>query len=139
MTPPGNADEDATVLVVDDEPDVRQVVSLVLRRSGYEVLEAGDGEEAVARVREQGDRIDVVLLDVMMPGMTGHDALPAIRDLVPTMPVVFFSGYDRSEVAAHLDDPVAPTTFLPKPFGNQDLVDAIAEAIDGSGRAHSDI
>lgn len=121
-----------TVLVVDDDADVRHVVRVMLRRGGHDVLEAEDGEAGVDVVRERGAGIDAVLLDVMMPRMTGHEALPAIRELVPDMPVVFFTGYDRSEVAEYLDETGAHTGFLAKPFDKDDLLEAIAEAVSAS-------
>ncbi|MDP9022691.1 MAG: response regulator [Actinomycetota bacterium] len=133
-TGPSQLPPKGTVLVVDDEPDVRQIVGLLLRREGHEVLEAGDGEAALHAVREAGNSIDAVLLDVMMPRMTGHEALPAIRELQPEMPVVFFSGYDRGEVTGHLQTATAHTTFVPKPFTNEQLLAAISEAISASSR-----
>lgn len=123
-----------TVLVVDDEPGVRQIVGLLLRRRGHEVLEADDGEAAVQAVRQAGSSIDAVLLDVMMPRMTGHEALSAIRELQPEMPVVFFSGYDRAEVSGHLQTATTHTAFVPKPFANEQLLAAISEAIRASSR-----
>ena len=119
----------ATVLVVDDDDMVRQVTSLLLRSQGYQVLEATNGREAVDRVAGQTDAIDAVLLDVMMPVMTGHEAFPLLRESVPDLPIVFFSGYDQSEVAVHLAEPGAYTSFVPKPFQNEALFDEIARAI----------
>lgn len=128
----GDAPAGATVLVVDDEPHVREIVQLMLRRGGHRTIEAADGREAVETVRERRAEIDVVLLDVMMPQMTGHETLPAIRELAPGMPVVFFSGYDREEVAEHLEGPVH-TSFLPKPFDHESLLAAIAAALAREG------
>lgn len=120
----------ATVLVVDDDPGVRTLVGFVLERDGYGVIAAANGREAVEAVAEHGEDIDVVLLDVMMPVMDGHEALPAMRDLRPDLPVVFFSGFDHNEVAEHLRDPQAYTSFVPKPFRNDDLVAELRLAID---------
>jgi CheY-like chemotaxis protein len=120
----------ATILVVDDDPGVRTVVSFVLEREGYGVLACANGREAVDAVAEHGHRIDAVLLDVMMPVMDGHEALPAMRHLRPDLPVVLFSGFDRNEVADHLRDPQAYTSFVPKPFRNDELVAELRRAID---------
>jgi two-component system, cell cycle sensor histidine kinase and response regulator CckA len=122
-----------TVLVVDDDEGVRTITSFVLRRQGFEVLQATNGREAVEAVRARGDGIGVVLLDVMMPEMTGHEALPAIREIAPEMPVVFFSGFDESEIAEHLEAPTAYTSFLPKPYRNAQLVEAVLRARDSRG------
>lgn len=132
------AGERGLVLVVEDEPDVREIARLMLVRGDHDVIEAGNGAEAVEVVRDRGDEIGVVLLDVMMPRMTGHEALPRIRELVPDMPVVFFSGYDRGEVAEHLDGASVHTTFLPKPFAREDLLAAVGDALSaGRGRGAS--
>lgn len=117
-----------TVLVVEDDPSVREVVQIMLQRGGHRTIEAADGHEAVETVGQRREEIDVILLDVMMPRMTGHEAFPAIRAIAPDMPVVFFSGYDREEVAAHLGG-TAHTAFLPKPFDKEGLLGAIEAAL----------
>lgn len=133
MTDGPEGEMGGVVLVVDDEPDVRRVAVMMLRRGGYEAVEARDGVEAVDILRARGHEIDVVLLDVMMPRMTGHEALPAIRELAPRMPVVFFSGYDRGEVLQHLDGASTHTAFLPKPFDKASLLAAVGAAFSASG------
>lgn len=117
-----------TVLVVDDEPDVRLVLSLLLRRSGFDVLQAVDGREAGEVLAEHRDDVDVVLMDVMMPVMTGPEALPQLRELVPDLPIVFHSGYDRGEVAAHLSQEPPYTSFVPKPAERAVLVGELTRA-----------
>lgn len=130
-------DDDAvTVLVVDDEPALRQVVALLLRRDGYRVLEAEDGQAAVSMVEQHARHIRLVVLDVMMPTMTGPEALPLMRRHVPGMPVIFFSGYDRSQIADHLHDPGAFTEFVGKPFDNQAFLDMVGRGIAASGDDH---
>lgn len=116
------------VLVVDDDPGVRTLVVFVLERAGYRVLEAADGQVACDTVQERGDELDVVLLDVRMPRMDGHEALPTIRVAQPGLPVIFYSGFDHNEVAQHLTSPSAYTSFLPKPFENDELLDEVARA-----------
>lgn len=124
------ASEDrGTLLVVDDEPDVRTVAGLMVRKGGYEVVEAANGREAVEALAARTETIVAVLLDVTMPEMNGHEALPKLRELVPGLPVVLISGYDRGEVAQHLSDPSAPTEFVPKPFTRQQLLAAIARVV----------
>ncbi|MEX1178764.1 MAG: response regulator [Nitriliruptor sp.] len=121
---------DTTILVVDDDSGVRQLVTFLLQRSGYAVVEAVNGREAVDRVRERGGDIGAVLLDVMMPEMTGHEALPAMRQLRPDLPVIFFSGFDQNEVAEHLTGSSAYTSFVPKPFENRELIEEIQRAVE---------
>jgi CheY-like chemotaxis protein len=117
-----------TVLVVEDEPDVRTVLRILLGRAGFEVLEARDGRHATEVLAEHVDAVDVVLLDVMMPEMTGPEALPLLRQLVPDLPVVFYSGYDQGEVAAHLSSGPPYTSFLPKPSDRPVLVEELRRA-----------
>ena len=85
------------VLIVDDEPDIRLVVRLFAEANGHEVVgEAADGREAIEGARQH--RPDAIVLDVMMPGMTGLDALPEIREACPDATVVIYSvlGIDAS-------------------------------------------
>lgn len=119
-----------TILIVDDDSGVRTVVTFLLRRSGYTTIQAVNGREAVDTVRERGSELGAVLLDVMMPEMNGHEALPAMRELLPDLPVVFFSGFDQNEVAEHLTGSSAYTSFVPKPFENRDLLEEIQRAVE---------
>ncbi len=119
----------ATILVAEDEDDLRKVVRLLLGRAGFTVHEARTGREALDLVLEHGPEIDAVLLDVMMPEMNGHEALPVMREAVPDLPVVFCSGFDENEVAEHLSNPSAYTAFLAKPFDRVVLVEQMQRAV----------
>jgi CheY-like chemotaxis protein len=122
--------EGITILVTDDDHGVRTVISLVLEQAGSTVVQAADGHEAVAIVRRRCEDIDAVLLDVMMPQLNGPEALPELRETCPGLPVVFFSGFDRNEVADHLVDPTGYTSFLPKPCDHEMLVAELRRAAD---------
>lgn len=128
MSPADRSADPLTVLIVEDEPDVRLVLALLLRRDGITVLEAGDGQEACEVLGAHRDEVDVVLLDVLMPVLTGPEALPRLRELVPDLPVVFYSGYDRGEVATHLSTEPPYTSFLPKPAERDELVAELERA-----------
>lgn len=121
----------ATVLVVDDDDGVRLVTTMLLERAGYRVLDARDGQEGLTVLHDHLSDVDVVLLDVMMPRMSGHEALPAMRQLRADLPVILFSGYAESEVADHLADPAAYTSFIPKPSGIDVLTDEVERALMG--------
>lgn len=112
--PPTTWQATGRALVADDEAAVRRVAVAFLERAGFTVIEAADGAEAVERFRQAGHHIDVVLLDLTMPRMGGREAYAAIREIAPTVPVVFMSGYAEPIDAQRPDDPAA--TFLAKPF-----------------------
>ncbi|MEJ5330739.1 MAG: PAS domain S-box protein [Desulfobaccales bacterium] len=114
-----------TILVVDDEPLLRKVAAKLLQKLGYQVLEAPDGESAIALFREKGAQIDLVLLDMIMPGMDGHQTLERLRALNPTIPVLMCSGYSEEE---NLRLP-AGVSFLPKPYPLETLSQQVSAAL----------
>ena len=108
------------VLLADDEPDVRGVIRAMLETLGYEVVEAADGAEAVELFRQRAAEIDLVILDLVMPRLTGEAALAQIRRIAPGVPAILISGYDES---GRIREIVAGGFggFLQKPFRRQDL------------------
>jgi PAS domain S-box-containing protein len=116
-----------TVLVVDDEAAVRAVAQEALERSGYQVLLAANGKEAIALV-ESGVELDAVLLDMTMPVMSGEETLEAIRSHSATLPVVLCSGYSELEAARRVRGNHA-SGFLQKPFTPDRLSARIAEVL----------
>lgn len=119
------------LLVVDDEPMVRLVMTTVLSARGFMVLEAGDGHEALRVFREHRDEIRAVLLDMSMPGMNGAETFHELQRLNPEVPVVLLSGHnerDTADLAAGRD----MAGFLPKPFKPAALVEIVREVIEGS-------
>lgn len=120
------SDPRASVLVVDDEPDLRLALRALLHRAGFGVEEARDGREGLRAVHEV--RPDVVLLDVEMPEMDGWGALERIRELDEALPVIMLTahGLEMERVRglrAGADD------YLVKPFGNQELLARIDLAL----------
>lgn len=115
------------VLVVDDEPAVRGLLEAALRAFGWTVWVAGDGPAAVALYEEHRAAIDVVLLDVRMPGLDGPDTLTALRGLDADVRAVFMTGDPRPYT---LDDLRRRGTarILDKPFNLAALSDALREA-----------
>ncbi len=118
----------ATVLVVDDEELVRTVACTVVERAGGSALTASDGEQALQLLRDQGDRIDCILLDLTMPTLGGVDTLAALHELLPDMPVILTSGYSAQD-ALSLFKHGGPAAFLQKPFTPEALIDALQTAI----------
>jgi CheY-like chemotaxis protein len=116
--------EGRTVLVVEDEADVRNGVTRALEQSGFAVLAAEDGVAAVAVFRQHRSEIGCVLCDLTMPRMNGWQTLSALRQLAPGFPVILASGYSEDYVMAG-DHPELPQVLLHKPYDLQQLCDAI--------------
>jgi signal transduction histidine kinase len=116
-----------TVLLVEDEPAVRSVASRVLRRAGFRVLEAEDGEEALRHLA-RADAVDLLLTDLVMPAMGGAALAATVRQDRPALPVIFTSGYadDHPELAAGLPE---GGCFLPKPYSPADLLACVTAAV----------
>jgi two-component system cell cycle sensor histidine kinase/response regulator CckA len=117
------------VLVADDEQAVRQVLTGMLESLGFEVVEARDGAEAIAVFEENAERLRLVVLDLMMPGIGGTQALAQIERLGTRVPVILSSGYNAQELSQRL---VARgiAAFLQKPYGYDDLVATIRRALE---------
>ena len=111
---------DGAVLVVDDEPAVRQLTAMTLRELGLSVIEAGCGEEAVRLLREHGSAVEWALVDASMPGMSGPSTLRALRSLAPNLPAVVVSGKNEPELLEQFDG-LAIRGILRKPFSLTDL------------------
>jgi signal transduction histidine kinase/CheY-like chemotaxis protein len=119
-----------TVLLVEDEPQVRTLASRVLRRRGYAVLTAADGEGALRLTSTGLDGIDLLLTDISMPGMDGRTLARRLRERSPDLAVLFMSGF-ADAAAGPLEGPL-----LPKPFTPEVLVERVRETLDRApGRA----
>jgi CheY-like chemotaxis protein len=117
------------VLVAEDESAVRGLASLTLRAHGYTVLEASTGTEALALV-ERGTRvIDLLVSDVVMPGLNGRDLAERFRVLRPGIPVLFISGHAETTIA-HEGILDAGVEFLAKPFTPDLLARRVREILD---------
>ncbi len=128
--PPGTAiGGDETILLVEDEDLVRGSARSALTRKGYTVIEARDGIEALALFEKHGDLIDVLLTDLVMPGMTGQELVERVTAKRTDIKIVCMSGYTRASVAQ--GDGIV---FLPKPFTVDSLAAAVRRAIQGDGQ-----
>jgi DNA-binding NarL/FixJ family response regulator len=115
------------VLVAEDEDVVRELVVRILRRDGYLVHAASRGTEALGLLDRLGSPIDVLLTDMVMPGMGGRELAELVLEQRPGTPVVFMSGY--TEDAPTLDAVRQPSSFLTKPFSSTALREAVAQAL----------
>ncbi|MEZ4269631.1 MAG: response regulator [Myxococcota bacterium] len=127
---PSTQTRSGAVLVVDDESAVREVATAILEDAGYPVLQARDGLEAVEAVREHGEEISAVLLDLCMPRLDGLGALRQIRVLRPELPVLLQSGYHEDDTIAEI---VArgEAEFLEKPYGAAVLIERVRRVLNG--------
>ncbi len=126
--------EKFSILVVDDDEDVRRFIACALEEAGHDIAEAASGHEALAAFAKA--RPDILVLDFLMPGMTGADVATAIREMVPDQPVLFVTGYSESDAirAAAPDAPVLIKPFRPDALdlAVRDLMRQRKESADGS-------
>lgn len=115
------------VLIVDDDPAIRRLMSAIVSRAGWQAVEASSGTEALGRV----DEADVVVTDFCMPGMDGLELLDAIRERDATLPVILVSGYCSDSIVGWAMAGGA-RRCLSKPFDLQELTGAIEAALESS-------
>ena len=118
-----------TVLVVDDEPGLRSLTKTGLQQCGFDVLTVESGEQALEILRKGEPAVDVVLLDLTLPGISGEKVLRAVRSCLPALPVIIASGYATVEsqsswVAA------GAMGFVAKPYRIQQVAQKVREVLD---------
>ncbi len=119
-----------TVLLVEDEDAVRLFGARALRNKGYRVLEANDGEHALDVINEYGNPIDLILTDVMMPGMDGHTLVRLILEELPDIKVILMSGHAEDAIPGEISEDQS-LNFLPKPFSLQELAVKVKDVMTG--------
>lgn len=115
------------ILFVEDEEIVRGIAARLLRQRGYEVTEAADGEEALDIITD-GEKFDLLISDVIMPGLDGPSMLKKARPLLGDIPVMFISGYAEAEFSDLLEDEQG-VSFLPKPLDIKTLAERVKEQL----------
>ena len=118
----------ATILVVEDEAGIRALVRKILRRQGYEVLEAANGQDALALCREHGQRVELLITDVLMPQMGGRELVERLQTQGHDMKVLYVSGY-TDDTAIYSGELPSGTAFLQKPFTLGSLLDKVKEVL----------
>jgi two-component system, cell cycle sensor histidine kinase and response regulator CckA len=119
---------DATILIVDDEEFIRDVTQKMLENLGYKVHIAKDGQEAMKILETQGSRIDLILLDLIMPEMDGKETYNALSKIRPDIKVLISSGYSKNGKAEEIINDGA-IGFLQKPYDFQELSKAISDVL----------
>lgn len=123
--PPDEGKE--TILLVDDEPMLLTLGKAIIGRQGYQVLTARDGREAVDIYKKSSDKIDLVLLDLTMPNLSGRDAFRLMREINPGVGVLFASGYSSESVTDH--EHRDALGFVSKPYSPAVLLHAVQTAL----------
>ena len=120
-----------TVLVLDDEPDVRKLVSAILISHGYTVLTADNGENAIKTFKKRKQPVDLLLLDVVSPGLPGPVVAERLAGLQPGLRVLFMSGYDATSVVRRY---VVEKGFalLKKPFTPDELTKKVRDVLESA-------
>ena len=113
---------------------MRAIAAKTLVRRGYEVVEACDGEEALEILEEEPESFDLLISDVVMPGLDGPGLLKEARHLLGSARIVFISGYAKEEFSDTLSDDLE-ISFLPKPFDIQQLAERVKEELAARQRA----
>lgn len=121
-----------TALVVDDEPALRRALERMLMRAGWQVIACSSGHEAIEQFK--ANAADVVLLDLLMPGLSGVQAFERLREIDPAVPIVLMSGYSHERVPADVLA-AAGVTFVGKPFEPEELEAAVRRVAQGAPRA----
>lgn len=117
------------MLVAEDNEVVRTIIKAILDRFGYKVIEAVDGDDAVIRFKENKDKIDLVILDVIMPKKNGKMVYDDIKKLWPEIKAIFTSGYTKDFVDKKgiLEEGI---NFIPKPISANELLRKIRKVLD---------
>lgn len=122
-----------TVLLVEDEDFLRDLAARMLHARGYTILQADCGEEALHVLNCKRDAIDLLVTDMMMPGMTGRTLVSRMRTAGHRQPVLYISGYMGADAAEDETGESAEARLLPKPFTSNALAVAVRDALDASG------
>jgi CheY-like chemotaxis protein len=118
----------ANILLVEDNTMVRRSIDATLRGLGYRVTAVSSGDECIDTVKRAPTPFDLLITDVVMPEMSGKELIDRVHGILPSLPVLFMSGYDRSTLVSR-KQAVASEHFLQKPFDGEDLAAAVAKAM----------
>ncbi len=118
-----------TILIVEDAEEVLALLAKIMTENGYKVLKAGDGIEALEIFKEKGDTIDLLVTDLIMPGMGGRELVKNIRDTAPQMPVLYISGHSFELDLEHIASK-ACADFIQKPFSLPAFTTKIRKMLD---------
>lgn len=113
------------ILVVDDEGAYRELLAKILSKAGYEIVQAGDGFAALSVLEKS--KIDLVISDILMPGMNGYSLVARLRAKWPNMPVILTTGFLSEDTAKNMMN--GSVGFIPKPIDHEKLIEMIKHHI----------
>lgn len=128
MAPPATSVPRQLVLVVDDDEAIREVASDILIDHGFSVVSAASGQEGIDQFRRLQHQVGVILLDMKMPGMNGKQTYQLLREIEPSIKVIFMSGYSESEITLQLGDGQT-VPFLSKPYSADALTNQVRQML----------
>lgn len=117
-----------SVLIVEDEPHMRQALQDILEIAGLKAISAANGEEGIAAFAAHREEIDLVILDVRLPGKSGAETLKALQAIEPDVRVIVSSGYDENRIAPYFKEQPG-VTILKKPYNAEMLLSMVNEAL----------
>jgi len=119
-----------TILLAEDDPAVRKMISLILRERGYAIIEAADGNEAVRQFADHKSAIDLAILDVIMPYKNGQEVYRDLTGISPGLKTLFMSGYTNDIVLEHRGTPDDRVGFIAKPMMLNELLQKVRQILD---------
>lgn len=119
--------ESKTIIITEDDENVRNLTREILIEAGHEVITASNGEEAVLLITDSPESVDLVILDVVMPVMGGYEAAEKIREICRDIPLIFCSGYRQDRDQERVEKFKKNTRFLSKPYSMSDLLNVMGE------------
>jgi DNA-binding NtrC family response regulator len=128
---PARPSQPRTVLLVEDESPLRLAVGKMLRRRGYKVFEAGDGLSAITLLRVKADKIDLILLDLTIPGASSSEVVAEAAQIRPDTRVILTSAYSQEMIKGTVSAPQV-RNFIRKPFQLEDLVKMLENVLSES-------
>ena len=126
-----------TILIVEDEEAIAAGLKFNFEQEGYTVVHVGDGPSAIEYVRAHPDDVDTVVLDLMLPGMSGYETCRAIREIDANLPVLVLSARTLSEDKAHAFD-CGSDQYMTKPFALPELLSRVRQLLDRHRRQHAE-
>jgi len=121
-------DESITILIVDDDDLLRESIARALTKHGYAVIEAGDGFQARNAFMEASGKVDLVIMDLVLPGLEGREAANLLLARAPDVRILFTSGYTSQE-SARLGGVPEGHAFIRKPFDLPQLIEAVRDTL----------